>query len=534
MSIHSPETSLRDIYRAVMRHRKKAVAFFLMVMTAAVLYVLIAPPSYQSSAKIFVRLGRENLTLPPTATLGEKPVVTTPGTREDELNSVVEMLGSRAMVERVVEHLGTDTLLKPASAASADDRASEAGLVAQVRQWGQAAAGYVGGAVDRVRGWVSTGETSPREQAIQKLQKRLSVESPPRSNVVSVSYATRSPEAARRVVACLVDEYRRQHARLNRTEGSAQFFGEHAERLRKELREREEQLRELKTRTGLASIDEQRTQLIERIGALEDELIAAESARAESEAKVAALRKKLAEIPKKQIAEKTTGIGNAGTDMIREQVFHLQMAEKEAAAKYTDAHPRLRAIREELAATRAEADREQPERTHVKETPDANYESARGALLGEEPVLASLSARAKSLDGKLAGLRGQLKTLNEHETQIARLTREIELRDQDYRKYAANLEQARIDEALEAGMMSNISVVQPATLEPRPVWPRKTLVLALALIVGVGGAFGIALAAEYVDHSFRTPEDIERRLQIPTLVSIPRMDREALKLNGRN
>ncbi len=82
--------------------------------------------------------------------------------------------------------------------------------------------------------------------------------------------------------------------------------------------------------------------------------------------------------------------------------------------------------------------------------------------------------------------------------------------------------------------MSNISVVQPASFEPRAIRPRKALNLALGLIVAVCGAFGIALLAEYLDHSLRTPEEVETNLDVPTLASIPRMRPEALRVNGRN
>jgi uncharacterized protein involved in exopolysaccharide biosynthesis len=530
------ETGPRDIYRVVLRHRKKALAFLLFVLVAAGAYVVLAPREYSSSAQLFVRLGRENATLAPEATLGEEAVVTMPSSREEEMNSVVQMLGSRAMIERVVDTLGPKAILDPGSEAPADQSAdtAQSGMTAWIGQWKTAAGEQLATARETVRSWMGEKPVPEREEAVRHLAKRIVVDSPRKSNVIAVSYETESPETAQRVVQQLIDVYLQQHARLSRTEGSQEFFREHTDRLRRELTEREEELRRLKQQTGLASIDEQRTQLIGRLGSMEDELIDVESRRAESSAKVESLKRTLADIPKTQVAERTTGIGNEGTDRIRERVFALQMREKEAAAKYTDAHPRLVMIREELAETRAEAEGEAPERTHVKTTPDVGYEATRSALLAEEPVLASLRARSESLKTKVADLRGRLESLSENETRIARLMREIELRDTEYRKYSSNLEQSRIDEALLAQDISNISVVQPATFEPRPIRPRKLLTMALALIVGLGGALGLALGADFMDHSLRTPEDIERSLRLPALVSIPRMNRDALKLNGRN
>jgi len=82
--------------------------------------------------------------------------------------------------------------------------------------------------------------------------------------------------------------------------------------------------------------------------------------------------------------------------------------------------------------------------------------------------------------------------------------------------------------------MSNISIVQPATYEVKPVRPRVALNLALGLLAGVLGSLALTLLMERLDHSFRTPEDIERRLELPALVSIPRFRAKRLAANGRS
>ena len=53
------------------------------VMTAVVLAIVLMPRAYRSQAKLLIRLGRENVTLDPTATLGQPPVVVVPQSREE-------------------------------------------------------------------------------------------------------------------------------------------------------------------------------------------------------------------------------------------------------------------------------------------------------------------------------------------------------------------------------------------------------------------------------------------------------------------
>lgn len=82
--------------------------------------------------------------------------------------------------------------------------------------------------------------------------------------------------------------------------------------------------------------------------------------------------------------------------------------------------------------------------------------------------------------------------------------------------------------------MSNIGIVQPASYEARPIRPRALVNLALGLVIGVFGAVGVAFFAEYTDRSFRTIDDIEHKLELPALIAIPRMKRQAFTINGRN
>ena len=51
---------------------------FLFILISVGLVTLFSPKFYTSQAKLFVRLGRENVGLDPTATLGEGAIITTP------------------------------------------------------------------------------------------------------------------------------------------------------------------------------------------------------------------------------------------------------------------------------------------------------------------------------------------------------------------------------------------------------------------------------------------------------------------------
>jgi polysaccharide biosynthesis protein PslE len=530
---------MKDILSAIFRHRGKASIFFVLVMAGTILVTALLPKKYQSEAKLFLRVGRENATLDPTVTLGEQSIVAIPQSRENEINSVAEMLQSRMLLEKVANKLGPAAVLQEDETAeiSADKNTAESKLPAHagnVSQNGESKRNDLAGKFkDGVKTILGMPLMSEDERALQQIQKNLRVEPARKSDVIEIAYLGGSPRSAQAVVATVIDIYLDEHVRLNRPQGSHEFFIQQTKRLQTDLSDKEQSLRDLKNSTGLSSLDDRRHQLITRIGRLEDDLLQADTARAISEAKVQALKQKLIELPNTQITQEISGFGDEGTDRMRDQLYALHIREKAAAAKYTTDHPLLQEIRDQIKQAKEVLNQEQRTRTQVMKEPGKLYHQAQMDLLAEEPILASLNASTKELSAQLASARNELKEFNGNELRVADLQREVDLLDNEYRKYSASLEQARIDGALEYQKMSNINVAEGATLEPMPVSPRLKVNLLLGMGVGLFGAIGLCLFWDRFNHSVHTPLDIENNLDLPTLVVIPRLKFKQPAVNGR-
>lgn len=104
---------------------------------------------------------------------------------------------------------------------------------------------------------------------------------------------------------------------------------------------------------------------------------------------------------------------------------------------------------------------------------------------------------------------------------IAQLERTKEVEETNYKYYGASLEKARIDETLDPSRMPNISIVQAPSPPDKAKRDLKKVLIGLA---GGGLAIGLALALliELVlDRTIKRPFELERRLRIPLLLSIP-------------
>ncbi|HUY31662.1 MAG TPA: hypothetical protein VMV69_02705 [Pirellulales bacterium] len=520
------ETTVRDVFLLPFRHRWKCSLFFVVAVAASWAWTTLGPRDFRSESKLFIRLGRENVALDPTVTFGQSPAVAIPQSRDNEINSVTEMLLSRVLVEQVVDDLGAAAILDP------DDHPIGSGgvLTAPARH----DASVPESALWR---WGSRlGLLTPltgRQRAIERLRKMVWVEAPRKSDVITVACDSPSPELSKAIVSKLVEAYLDHHVRLNRTPGAHDFFALQTDRLSQGLSRSELAMRDLKNSTGVSSVPTQREHLIDRIARLENEQLQAAAELAAAAAEVRLLNEMLASMSRTQIHEETSGVGNGAADRMRDQLYALEVKQQELHAKFTDAHPGIRQVREQIEAARAILDQEERTLTHVKTGPSKTYEAVQLALVTREPVLVSLRAKADALGGQLTAERTRLERFNDHELKLAKLERTIELEDANYRKYAENLEQANIDQALELERISNINIVQPATFEAKPVRPRPLINLALGIAAGLFGALALALAADRADHSFRTPDDIERRLDLPVLASIPRMTPKQFVTNGK-
>lgn len=72
--------------------------------------------------------------------------------------------------------------------------------------------------------------------------------------------------------------------------------------------------------------------------------------------------------------------------------------------------------------------------------------------------------------------------------------------------------------------VNNVSIVDPAEVPQRPSSPRLVLNLALSLILGFALGAGLALVLERMDEAIADPAEVERRLGLPLLGSVPKVD----------
>jgi len=497
--------SLREQIAVLFRHRGKMLAFFVGTMMLVTAGIIFCPRTYESEAKLHVLIGRESVGLDPTATTGS--TINMMGTREHEINTVKDLLLSRALLDEVVEKLGAETILDPKPSEASEDSPGSS---------------WMGAAHEWMVKVNLADPVSENERAVRKLATNIKISSEPESNVICVACRSATPKCAQKIADVFLGAYHTQHSRAHRTQGSEEFFSEQTELLALELTKAEHRLRDTKSQHGIVTIGSNQLSLSKSLELVELDRLTTSVAITASEATIKMLEESLTLIPERLVTEETS-VSNRAADEMRRTLYDLQIQQRALTAKHTDQHPTVLAIREQVAASQELLDAEEKEKIHPTSDLNPANQQQKLALLAEQARLAGLEAKYQALETQLSELQGKLVDLNEQEMVIAQIERQVLLLKNDYMAYSRSKELARIDQELDSQNISNVNVVQTPTLVEKPVSPPKAIIMILGLALATSGAIALALLSESLKAAEPLKATKEAALHAPVRDSIPQL-----------
>jgi uncharacterized protein involved in exopolysaccharide biosynthesis len=355
------------------------------------------------------------------------------------------------------------------------------------------------------------------EIAVGKVMRNLSVNPEKNSHIIALSYQAESPELARDLLNVLIDQYRDQHIEMHRSQAPLQFIERKAENLRATLEQKEQLLKNFQVQNSISSIDEQKGKVSDQVSLLQKENDQVESLISASSAKIESLKKSL--LGRSPNRELSSVVGRP--NRIKDRLFELRSREADLSAYYPDTDRGLIDLRDKIRQTEEQLNRESEALTETTHGVDANYQALQLNLANDQAQLQALKARQKVLGHQLQERKAALLELSSHETNLNSLQREVDIANREYQQYRENLQRAKISADLDSGRISNVNIVQPPSFSQVPIKPRKALNLLLGLLLGVSGGLGLGFFREYFDSSIKSAEDVEEKLGLPVLASIP-------------
>jgi uncharacterized protein involved in exopolysaccharide biosynthesis len=320
----------------------------------------------------------------------------------------------------------------------------------------------------------------------------------------------------------MLETYMAEHVRINRTAGSREFFVEQAKLMSEKWDDAAARLRDAKNELGVADIKTQRTLLEAELSRLGEQLAQETALLAAADARVAELERIGQQLPERVVATQEQGHSSEAFDSMREKLYELELREHELLSKYTDEHPQVIAIRGQVEEARTILDSQDERRTRSVMAINPAREKVQQDLRSEQASAKALAVKVAKLREQQTQVQARVTRLNASEVQLAKIQQEVALAEKNYLAHAERLEQTRIDAALEAERISNVNIIQPASFEPKPASPKRSMVAAMGLAIAMLGSLVIVIVGEQSDRSLRSADDVELHLDLPVLATLPR------------
>jgi uncharacterized protein involved in exopolysaccharide biosynthesis len=206
------------------------------------------------------------------------------------------------------------------------------------------------------------------------------------------------------------------------------------------------------------------------------------------------------------------------------QQYKVQLAQLEETkagytGKYTDEHPKMQEINQQIQQTKEALNQEIG--TIVSQNAPSSNTVQQGLLADKfknEAAIAVADGKNKALAQLDAQNNTTIEALPERERGYIRVKRDADVAQEIYIMLAKRLEEAKVAEVM---VPNEVQVVDAATLPEKPVKPRKVLTMAIALVLGLFAGTGWTVARSLLNRRINTADDVTQYLQLPVLGMIP-------------
>jgi uncharacterized protein involved in exopolysaccharide biosynthesis/Mrp family chromosome partitioning ATPase len=479
--------SVQDALFVLFKHKWMILLFSIAgFATAAALYVK-REPIFESQSKLLVRYVVDTNTNEPL----QAPPPGAPGPVGAAITTEVEILTSVDLALEVAEKIGVEKLLPESGGhASLSDAANT--ILAELK--------------------VGFGQSV---------------------NVLHILYANKDPEISKLVLNTLVDRYFDKHLEIHRSAAAFDMVAKQTEEVHVRLRKTEAELNKLRTDSGIISLVDAQSALSSQRARTNEDLMNAKAEFAEQKASIESLEKvaNANGVPDPDADDKLKPAAAAPQQVVAEfravieLLAFLQKRDFDLRIKYKTGNRLLSLNQQQIDtynAKRRDLLAKYPALAEEAEIIEQDPKNPKWNLVTEKAKLAAISAKIEMFESHLKTLGQQVSEQIATGALIEELERRKQMEDKEYRTLEANLKEAKMNQDLDPKRMPNITVLQKPT-QPILTYDAKMQKIIFG-IAGAGLALGVGLAfliELLFDRRVKRPTEIQTRLQLPLLLSIP-------------
>lgn len=345
------------------------------------------------------------------------------------------------------------------------------------------------------------------------------------TEILQVSVTGKSPEQAQQANDLLVQGFIQRLTDLSHAEqkDTREFLEQRLGDAKEELTKAEDKLQKYQAENKMYSTDDQMKQITDKLNLVDKEKAANQLDLEAAQAGLSSVNGQL----------QSAGVSIADSPAI--QQYKTQLAQLEATkasyvGKFTDEHPKMQEINNQIATARASLN-DEISKIVAQQAPSSS--PVQQGLLADkfknEAAIAVAKSKQSALDAMDAENEKLIESLPEKEEGYVRVKRDVDVTNEIYVMLAKRLEEAKIAEVM---VPNEVQVVDEATLPERPVKPRKLFVMAIMTVLGLLVGIGSVVTHAMLYRKVRTAEDVEKELGLPVLGMIPDADTTKKKVPG--
>jgi polysaccharide chain length determinant protein (PEP-CTERM system associated) len=348
---------------------------------------------------------------------------------------------------------------------------------------------------------------------------------PRRLDTFVINYTDAQPELAQRIANRLASVFVEENSkvRTERANDTTAFIEAQLAASQVRMTEIEARLRRSKE-AHVGQLPEQTQANLQTLAGLRQQIVAnATSARGERD-RLSVIERQIDAIDRNTVDEPGNGRPADGVLSAEARVSAIERDLAAAQATYTDRHPDVLRLREELASARrdAQAARQQPPADRLARL---ERNPAYQQLVGERELsrtrISDLDRDSHETQLLIKAYQARVEAAPMVEQQLASIERDYALERQQYADLSSKQRAATISASVERDRSGErFSVLEPATFPTEPLKPVPLRIMLGSLLAGLCLGAALTLGREYLDTSVHDERDIRDALELPVLGSI--------------
>jgi polysaccharide chain length determinant protein (PEP-CTERM system associated) len=338
-------------------------------------------------------------------------------------------------------------------------------------------------------------------------------------NVFSISFLDQEPQTAMLVTSKLASLFIEENLKIReqQAEGTTLFLEQQLQEVKSTLEEQESRIRVFRQQY-MGELPSQLEANLRTLDRLQLSLQSANEALRMSEDRRASLEREML------IYTPTPNLQAANPEEARLKSLREDLSRAEAL--YTDEYPEVIRLRREVRELEARLAEEAPVAAPSQEylTNQQNV-----LLINMANQLRSLTAEIHNLEEKRKEISLQIQNLAARvertpirEQQLSALIRDYDNTKSNYESLLGKKLDAQLSENLEKRQKGEqFRILDPANLPEKPFSPEPQKVYLIGTGLGLASGIGLVMLFEFLDSSFRRPEDFYPTTGLPVLAAIP-------------